>query len=445
MTEKIANVGLAEPPITITPNVTPVPGSIILTIPQIGPAGPPGPPGPAGVQGNPGPQGPTGAQGPIGNTGPQGPTGAQGPGGGTGYLTSSTTSSTIGTGSVSFICSPTNLAYSTGARARASSNGAPTNWMEGAVVSYTAASGLLVINVDKVAGSGTFADWNLNIAGQPGMDGATGAQGAIGPQGPSGDVNVPLGGRLTYSSSSQLIFKPYKGDRIKINGTIYQIPSAGIAGLGNTNIFLDGVAGRTLAANTVYRVYCFNNAGVLTADYSTTAHATSATAGNVGTEIKSGDDTRSLIGLIVTSGSATFYDTQQSRFMRSWFNPPNLTAQSAFVSGAVSTYNAWVQIAAGPICVLWANETAHIQFMCRFWNTNIGQNHYFASAMDGSAIGASAIITNNSANSNSVFVGTLLAGGAAEGQHNFGFAVYIQANGPMNYDNGSVIVTTSGA
>jgi hypothetical protein len=56
--------------------------------------------------------------------------------------------------------------------------------MEGLVTSYSGTS--LAVNVDLTNGSGTFADWDINLAGQQGTTGATGSTGATGPQGPIG-------------------------------------------------------------------------------------------------------------------------------------------------------------------------------------------------------------------------------------------------------------------
>ena len=50
--------------------------------------------------------------------------------------------------------------------------------MEGVVTGYS--GGVLTINVDTTSGSGTFASWNLNIAGNPGAAGATGPSGPTG-------------------------------------------------------------------------------------------------------------------------------------------------------------------------------------------------------------------------------------------------------------------------
>ncbi|UPU00217.1 hypothetical protein J4G48_0020255 [Bradyrhizobium barranii subsp. apii] len=93
----------------------------------------------------------------IGATGNTGPTGAS-------YGGTSTTSLAIGTGSKVFT-TQAGLAYQDGARVRASSAANTSNWMEG-LATYSGTA--LTINVDKTNGSGTLADWNLNVVGQPG-------------------------------------------------------------------------------------------------------------------------------------------------------------------------------------------------------------------------------------------------------------------------------------
>ncbi|MEP6715562.1 MAG: hypothetical protein ABJC09_08295 [Terriglobia bacterium] len=98
-----------------------------------------------------------------GGTG-QGPAGPAGPPGtaGSGYAATSTTSLTIGAGTAAFT-TQSGLAYSAGARARASSAANSANYMEGLVTSYSGTS--LAINVDAIGGFGTKNDWNINIAG----------------------------------------------------------------------------------------------------------------------------------------------------------------------------------------------------------------------------------------------------------------------------------------
>src|SRR5579871_3715995 len=126
-------------------------------------------------------------------------------------------------------------------------------------------------------------------------------------------LNLPaLGfncGRFSYTNVSTCTFGAFRGQLIMINGLLQKIPAAGIS-----------FSNAGLSASTLYYAYVFMNNGVMTGEFSTTAHATSATAGNVGTEIKSGDDTRTLVGMIYTSGSSQFVNTLSQRLVASWFN-----------------------------------------------------------------------------------------------------------------------------
>jgi hypothetical protein len=173
---------------------------------------------------------------------------------------------------------------------------------------------------------------------------------------------IPECGRLETVSATLLSFKPFKGDLIKVNGQIYNIPSAGITGMANTGVFLNGAGGQNLAASSLYYVYCFDNAGVLTADYSTTGHGTSVTAGNAGTEVKSADDTRSLIGLVFTNGSSQFANTLASRTVISWFNRRRVAIAGAGSAGATSASASIVEITASSrvLFLTWATEAVEV-------------------------------------------------------------------------------------
>jgi hypothetical protein len=97
----------------------------------------------------------------------KGPTGDTGPG----YAATSSSSQTIGNSGTKTFTTQAGLAYSAGARVRASDASSPsTNWMEGVVSSYSGTT--LAFTADKSAGSGTLTDWKINLAGEPGEDGA---------------------------------------------------------------------------------------------------------------------------------------------------------------------------------------------------------------------------------------------------------------------------------
>ncbi len=86
-----------------------------------------------------------------------------------GYAATSTTSrATVNTGSVS-VQTQAGLSYLPGARARLASRGTG-EWMEGVVSSYSGTT--LTVTMDKASGTGTHADWNISVAGEPGATGA---------------------------------------------------------------------------------------------------------------------------------------------------------------------------------------------------------------------------------------------------------------------------------
>lgn len=182
-----------------------------------------------------------------------------------------------------------------------------------------------------------------------------------------GSIAGPLScGRLTFTSSTTIDFKPYSGDRIKINGSIYAIPSAGIAGLANTSVFIDGVGGSNLVADTTYFVYAFDNSGTVTGDFSTTGHATSSTAGNVGVEIKSGSDSRTLIGMVRTNGSSQF----TSGLVATWFNRRRRSSTQATANfTTTSTTSATLTTTVTPF-ISWG-DNAVVAILATFPSVNV--------------------------------------------------------------------------
>jgi hypothetical protein len=163
----------------------------------------------------------------------------------------------------------------------------------------------------------------------------------------AGGGAIALGGRLTYVSTTALKFSPYQGNYIRLNGAFRQIPAAGIVGLGSTGVFVNGVAGQSLAANTTYWVFCFDNGGVLTADFRTGAtHATSVTAGNEGVEILTGNDTRSLIGQCRSGAAAGVFlaPSANNISVLSWFNQRRIAGMGFFSADRSTAANVPTEI-----------------------------------------------------------------------------------------------------
>lgn len=152
-------------------------------------------------------------------------------------------------------------------------------------------------------------------------------------------------------SGANLILLPKNGNTLRVNGVPCTVPDAGV----------------TLAppatSGTTYLIYAIATAGVITSlEASTTAHATSTTAGNKGVEIKSGDDTRTLVGIAATLSSA-WSDTAASRLVRSYFNRPATDVRAAFtaVRSTASTSNVELNTEVRNAFVCWADDTVSAQ------------------------------------------------------------------------------------
>jgi len=151
--------------------------------------------------------------------------------------------------------------------------------------------------------------------------------------------------RLVYTNATTLTLNAYKGNQITIAGTNYSIPSSGpTLGTGG------------LSASTLYYVYAYISGGTVTLEASTTVYSVSSTAGNIGMYIKSGDNSRTLVGMIRTNGSTQFADSSQYRFVRTWFNDPGIIA-STYQSGTTSS-TSFVEISSGRRTefISWAGE-----------------------------------------------------------------------------------------
>lgn len=102
----------------------------------------------------------------------------------------STTSNTVGTGSLSFT-TQAGRNFTVGQFLVIASTASDANYVHGQVTSYNSATGALVFNSLDTGGSGTFASWSISVSGPAGATGAG-----------SGTVNSGTSGRLAYYAST---------------------------------------------------------------------------------------------------------------------------------------------------------------------------------------------------------------------------------------------------
>ncbi|GEM_PF-2210994 len=151
------------------------------------------------------------------------------------------------------------------------------------------------------------------------------------------------GCRLAFVSTTSIALNPHDGNHVKINGVLYALPSGGVTSA-NTNTFVSGVGSSNLAASTAYLVYLFNNGGTLALDFWPIAggHVTDTSAGNVGVEVRSNsgtpDSTRTLVGAVLTNGSAQFQANSGAIIgVANWFNRRRFAVSSAYSASTSST------------------------------------------------------------------------------------------------------------
>lgn len=274
---------------------------------------------------------------------------------GASYGGSSTSSVAIGTvtGTRTFnVGTGTTYAYLPGdyVRAKSAANGA--NFVEGFISSYNPVTGDIVVSVMKVGGSGTLSDWNISLAGAPGT-GDLLSTNNLSELTNKATARSNLGVPQTYGqcklvkSGANLVLQPFNGNLLTIAGVTNAVPDAGVS-----------LAATGLTAGTTYLIYAYMNAGTMTLEASITAHATSTTAGNKGTEIKSGDDTRTLVGMGRVITGAAWADSATQRFVASWFNRERRSAigttDSSSTENGTSSYAEKSISKAEFVC--WADE-----------------------------------------------------------------------------------------
>ncbi len=146
-------------------------------------------------------------------------------------------------------------------------------------------------------------------------------------------------------------------------GVVYWVIAAGLAAdtfqfaatPGGSAINSSGSQSGTHKMGTLRFIYTFMNAGTMTLEHSLTAHAIQA---GTGAKIKTGDATRTLVGLAMESASA-WVDSLTQRFVISHFNRRGISLTGATTSGATTTSTSDVEIttAARIYFLTWADES----------------------------------------------------------------------------------------
>ncbi|MCC7413308.1 MAG: hypothetical protein IT495_16960 [Gammaproteobacteria bacterium] len=193
-------------------------------------------------------------------------------------------------------------------------------------------------------------------------------------------VATPMPGQcyFEYTSATVCTLKPFQGHLVPVKTggkwKLRKLPSGGIT-----------LATGGLSANTTYYVYVYDASGTLTLEVSATGHATDT---SIGVEIKSGDATRTLVGMVRTNGSSQFDVTPKRIGVLSWFNRRARGGRNKFASTRSTSSTSAVEINTEiRIEFLAWEESVNVQMLGRVSNATAPYGAYAYPNIDGTSLG----------------------------------------------------------
>jgi len=154
--------------------------------------------------------------------------------------------------------------------------------------------------------------------------------------------------RFAYVSTTQCALFPIDGNGLIINGRQYRVPAAGIT-----------IANTAFSAQTLMYVYAYDNgSGAIALEASTTTHVRHTD----GVRIKSGDASRTLVGMAQTENNNNFLWNATNRYVATWFNRRQSAVQEFFSAGTAS-FNSAIMLNNGCGCLAWAGDALVVSAM----------------------------------------------------------------------------------
>ncbi len=181
--------------------------------------------------------------------------------------------------------------------------------------------------------------------------------------------------------STVLRLLPYNGSQIVINGFPQSVPAAGIT-----------LTTSGLSATTTYYIYAFMSGGTMTLEASTTGHTTNSN----GIEIKTGDATRSLVGMARPTTGPAWVDSASQRFVRSWFNRGVKAGSATYSADRSTTSTSLVELNTEirNEFLIWADEAVQANFSgWGLQTSNVGVVKIMLDGAAGTVIAQTAVAT----------------------------------------------------
>lgn len=175
------------------------------------------------------------------------------------------------------------------------------------------------------------------------------------------NLTPPGAGYFQMDSGTQCSFRPKNGNKLKLNGKIYTIPTSSLTVVNNSQ-------------GTDNTKMCYakdDGAGNLALELSTVGHGTSNTAPNEGTEIWGNDQTRTLVGMVRIGPSGTFIQAL------SYFNR-QARVSNTFVGNVTTNVTATTLLSSLIGFLNWGDED-----VSAVWEGQAGNDSSFGQAMVG--------------------------------------------------------------
>lgn len=179
--------------------------------------------------------------------------------------------------------------------------------------------------------------------------------------------------RLVVADVSTLRLDRFDGNKLFINGTNRDVPVSGVS-----------IANSGLAANAVYNVFAYMNAGTMALELSTTGHQVDPTFGN---RVKVGDPTRSLVGKIRTGNQTPgqFFHNSGAWWCLNYFNRRTI-ADIQYLIANISNIGSgpWTVLNIPSITFLsWGTDEALYMGITSYMTPDAGATGYLAVGLNG--------------------------------------------------------------
>lgn len=226
--------------------------------------------------------------------------------------------------------------------------------------------------------------------------------------------------QLVYGTGASITLIGSGGRRVVVGG-VSVVNGTGITAA-NTSVYVNGVSGQSLVANTAYWVYEFIlNGTTPTLDFRTQA----PTLGANGVKVCGADASRTLVGAVITNASAQFQNSGNLYGVSSYYNQRPVEINNTVSAFATASGSA-TEIAAARITAwTWgAPGSWHAQDFTAFHTNGGGNQTTVQLTLDGVSTGQPSTVTTTNAAAMATCWGTT----PAEGSHVYSMTILVTGN-----------------